>query len=278
MAEALVGISRPQRFSPPVANEVTPIAMPHQPTSFPNRRTQPRRSIRLLTKIVFPDGERPPLSGFTHDLSWGGACLLVSDVLPPAVADFQLMMSWTPEQPILANACLLRSRVREDGRTQIAVRFSQLTLAHHARLVSLLEQSRHEGEAVLPLAPALEIVVNEPAQMHRLLAEIATGRLTLTVFHAYEIDQSIRFSLTRMRDRDGEGLRARIVDVQPFQINDFDWITVYRITLRFEHPLASLKQSVERQLDQALAASPHDTPLFAVAFAPVADAIAGTSC
>lgn len=249
--------TRLSRFSFPVANEVTPIAMSTQPPTFENRRTQTRRPLQTLTKIVFPNDERPPVIGFNRDLSWGGACLIVPDALPPAATTFQLMMSWKPDMPILANARLLRTQLLADGRTQLAVRFSQLTLHHHARLLEFLSQTSPEEDhekdkQERALAPALEIVVNDPAQMQRLLAGIATGRQTLTVFHAYAVDQSISFSLTGMLDGEGDRLRARIVEVQPFQIADCDWTTLYRVTLTFEHPLASLKKYVERQLDQPI--------------------------
>ena len=143
------------------------------------------------------------------------------------------MMSWKPDAPILANARLLRTQLLADGRTQLAVRFSQLTLHHHARLLEFLSQTSPEEDhekdkQERALAPALEIVVNDPAQMQRLLAGIATGRQTLTVFHAYAVDQSISFSLTGMLDGEGDRLRARIVEVQPFQIADCDWTTLYR--------------------------------------------------
>ncbi|MBK5965763.1 hypothetical protein CCR95_17180 [Thiocystis minor] len=255
------------RSTLPFANEVTRRAMPNPAPPFIQRRAHLRRPLQTLTKLVF-SGTETPLIALHRDLSWGGASLIVPGALPPEAKTFQLELPWKPDRPVLANARLLRATVLEDGRTQIAVRFSQLTLEHHARLVSLLEPSHPEDEAAPPLASALEFAVNEPAQRHRLLAEIATGRLTLTVFHAYAVDQSIRFSLTGMTPDDGEGLRARIVEVQPVQMADDDWITLYRITLRFEHPLASLKQSVERQLDQPIHLPAFATTPFPLASAP----------
>ncbi len=78
-----------------------------------------------------------------------------------------------------------------------------------------------------------------------MLNQIATGRHTVTVFDAYEANQSIRLSISGTKVAPVIRLRARVVEVQKTHSKPDDWTDLYTLTLEFEHPRKSIRAFVD---------------------------------
>jgi len=106
------------------------------------------------------------------------------------------------------------------------------------------------GQDVPTLTRELEVTVSDEEDLRKMLAEILTGRQTVTVFDAYEPDQSISLSIVGTKDLPGIRLRARVIEVQKSHSKEFGWANLYTLTLEFEHPRKEIRSFVKLLLGQ----------------------------
>jgi hypothetical protein len=83
-----------------------------------------------------------------------------------------------------------------------------------------------------------------------MLLQISEGHYSVTVFDAYEMDQSIRLSIAGTKDLPGIRLRTRVIKVEKSHTKGFEWADLYTLTLEFEHPRKSLKALASLLLGQ----------------------------
>lgn len=234
-----------------------------QPQSEPtarDRRTQARIQLQIPVEVTMP-GCTAPVSAITQNISWGGMLLLISEPLPARTGPLRIVLPWKRDERITADVRLLRAIPLADGQYLIAVRFMSLSPRGQARLERLLKMLRAGDMSVYSddggsLFRELEVTVNDADELRQMLGQIAEGRYRITVFDAYEADQSISLVITGTRDLPGIRLRARVVDVQRSTVKDFDWTELYTLSLQFEHPRKAIKAFVKLLLDQ-LPSGPH---------------------
>ncbi len=232
-----------------------------------DRRTQARIDVRIPVKVVMP-GREVAVTAVNQDISWGGALLLISEPLPKQAGPLRVIFPWKRDEEITAHAQLLRARPLEDGRYLIAVRFISLSPRSQSRLERLLKMlgssevaQHHHHDDGGALVRELEVTVNDADELRRMLLQIAKGRHTVTVFDAYEANQSISLAITGTRDLPGIRLRARVIDVRKSAASGFDWTDLYTLSLEFEHPRKAIKAFVKMLLDQLPSQSrPEDRP------------------
>jgi hypothetical protein len=223
-----------------------------------NRRTQVRIEVQIPVKVTLP-GEVEPVTAMNQDISWGGALLLIAEPLPKVAGNLRIVYPWKQGQTISAEARLLRARPLADGRYLIAVRFTSLSPRSQSRLVKLLTMLK-SGQHALDydnadnLVRELEVIVNDADELRNMLKQIAKGHHTVTVFDAYEPNQSISLSIVGTRDLPGIRLRARVVHVQKTDAKIYEWTSLYTLLLDFEHPKRAIKSFVKLLLEQLPAA------------------------
>ncbi|EXJ16244.1 PilZ domain-containing protein [Imhoffiella purpurea] len=221
----------------------------------PDRRTQARIDLQIPVKVTLP-GEHDPVTALNQDISWGGALLSIPGPLPKASGTIQLVYPWRSGERIIIDARMLRAKPIDNDRYQVAVRFVSLSPRSQSRLVKLLRmlrdghRSTQQASGTSDLVRELEVVVNEPDELRGMLEQIATGHHTLTVFDAYEPNQSISLSIVGARDLPGIRLRARVVHAQKSNAKGFEWANLYTLLLDFEHPKKSLRACARLLLDQ----------------------------
>ncbi|WP_242482336.1 PilZ domain-containing protein [Thiocystis violacea] len=219
-----------------------------------DRRTQIRVDVRIPVQVTFP-GREEPITAINQDISWGGALLLISEPLPKQAGPLKITLPWKRDEKITAHAQLLRARPLQSGDYLIAVRFISLSPRSQSRLERLLKMLSACNEMVEfdeenGLVRELEVTVNDADELRHMLRQIAKGRHTVTVFDAYEANQSISLSITGTRDLPGIRLRARVVEVRQSRSKGFDWTNLYTLVLEFEHPRKAVRSFVKLLLDQ----------------------------
>lgn len=219
-----------------------------------DRRTQVRITIQIPVQIKLP-GREDPVTALNQDISWGGALLLMSEPLPKQAGPLKIILPWKRDEQITAHAQLLRARPLQGGKYLIAVRFISLSPRSQSRLERLLKMLSASDETIeledtSGLVRELEVTVNDADELRYMLNQIARGRHTVTVFDAYELNQSISLSITGTRDLPGIRLRARVVEIRPSSAKGFDWTSLHTLVLEFEHPKKSIKSFVKLLLDQ----------------------------
>ena len=241
------------------------------------RRTQVRIDVQIPVQVTFP-GQDAPVTAINQDLSWGGALLLISQPLPKQAGPLKITFPWKRDELITAHAQLLRAKPLQGGDYLIAVRFVSLSPRSQSRLERLLKMLSAGSETIelddaSGLVRELEVTVNDADELRYMLRQIAKGRHMVTVFDAYEANQSISLSIAGTRDLPGIRLRARVVEVQKSRSEGFDWADLYTLVLEFEHPPKAIKSFVKLLIDQlpvrARGARGGDTPDW-VRSAPVA--------
>ncbi|WP_295399947.1 PilZ domain-containing protein [uncultured Thiocystis sp.] len=214
-----------------------------------DRRTQARIQVNIPIQVTFP-GMVDPVTAINLDISWGGVLFSIDHALPEQTSSLRIVLPWKQGERITADAHLIRAKALQDGTHLIAARFFSLTPRSHSRLEHLLkmlqggrstEQSGRSGD----LVRELEVTANDDEDLRYMLAQIATGRHVVTVFEAYDIDQSIKLSIAGTTGAPGIRLRARVVDARKSQPTGFDWTDLYTLTLEFEHPKKSIKAFVD---------------------------------
>ena len=217
-----------------------------------DRRTQVRIRVQIPVKVTMP-GVLAPVIAINQDISWGGALLLLSRSLPKEAGPWRITLPWKKDEHITIDAQLLRARPIEGGRYLAAVRFSSLSPRGQSRLVRLLKMLR-AGNAVIEgpdtLVRELDVTVDDAGEMRAILTQIATGCYAVTVFDAYEPNQSISLSITGTRDLPGMQLRARVRQVEQAQAKGCDWTNLHRLVLEFEHPAKAIRALAKFFLDQ----------------------------
>ncbi|MBK1718979.1 PilZ domain-containing protein [Thiocystis violacea] len=219
-----------------------------------DRRTQTRIDLRIPVKLTIP-GQDEPIMAVNRDISWGGALLYIAEPLPKQAGPLRIVFPWKRDDQITAYAQLLRARPLADGGYLIAVRFISLSPRSQSRLERLLKLLRTgdmtvESQDGGALVRELEVTVNDTEELRRMLLQIAKGRHSVTVFDAYEANQSISLAIAGTRDLPGLRLRARVVDVRKSAAKGFDWAELYTLALEFEHPRKAIKAFVNLLLDQ----------------------------
>jgi len=219
-----------------------------------DRRTQVRIDVQIPVQVTFP-GSDAPVTAINQDLSWGGALLLISQPLPKQAGPLKITFPWKRDELITAHAQLLRARPLQGGDYLIAVRFVSLSPRSQSRLERLLKMLSAGAETVeledsSGLVRELEVTVNDADELRYMLRQIAKGRHMVTVFDAYEANQSISLAITGTRDLPGIRLRARVVEVQKSRSEGFDWADLYTLVLDFEHPPKAIKSFVKLLLNQ----------------------------
>lgn len=211
-----------------------------------NRRSHRRLSVGLSIKATPPESEQPiPVAN--EDISWGGARFVASD--PDALQGERLRLTfpWINGQSFTVDAEVVRRESHDDGRVTIAVRFASLSRVDQERLEKLLtllsvQEKQVSDDAAPPIVETLEIHVTDANELRNTLAKIADGRLLLTVFGAYEVDQSIQLSIHGTENSPPIHLRARVFAQEilrmPFSIER----ELVKLDLKFEHPVEDLKQ------------------------------------
>ena len=220
-------------------------------SSMHERRTQARIRVQTPIKVILP-GVEEPLAALNEDISWGGALFIFADPLPADTDFLRLVFPWKREDQITADARLVRARPMEDGRYLVAVRFVSLSPRSQSRLEKLLKMlgAKTGGKGGDGLVRELEVTVNDAEDLRQMLNQIATGRYQVTVFDAYEADQSIRLSIVGTENLPEIRLRTRVAEVQKSHTKGFEWADLYTLTLEFEHPPKSLKALVAMILGQ----------------------------
>lgn len=213
------------------------------------RRTQTRIRLEIPIKLSVR-GLDEPITAVSQDISWGGMLFILSDPLPKGTRSLRIVLPWAKDKQITALASLLRARKLLDGRFLVATRFLSLTPRSQSRLERLLkmliDSANAEAERYPPqLVKELEVVANDGEDLRSMLEQIATGRITVTVFDSYELNQSIRFSIEGTAHLAGIRLRARVSQVEQKTAPGFEHAHLYAVTLDFEHPRDSIATIVD---------------------------------
>jgi hypothetical protein len=215
------------------------------------RRTQLRIRVRIPVSLTLP-GRDDPLEARCEDLSWGGALLDIAQCLPIEVETLRIELCFSADERLSADARVLRVLPRLDGHYLLASRFTSLGCDGHARLESTLRTLWATGAADRSgpeeLARELEVVASDQDELREMLEQVGRGALSLTVFDAYEVGQSISLTIAGADQGRGLRLRALVRRVRPRSTPGFDWARLYTLTLGLEHPRQSLRGAVSHLL------------------------------
>lgn len=217
------------------------------------RRTQARIDLRIPVEVNLPGADKP-VRAITRDLSWGGALLQFSHPLPAGVDSMALTLPWRKGKSIRALGQPLREQPLEDGGSLVALRFVSLSPRSQNRLERLLHMLYSKQAAPGTGKPALfrelEVTVGDAEELREILTQILEGQYQVTVFDAYQVNQSIRLSITGTLDLPTIRLRARVTDVKKSEFKDCDWAELYTLSLQFEHPGKTIQTFVDLALKQ----------------------------
>jgi hypothetical protein len=217
-----------------------------------DRRTQTRIQVNIPIKVTF-SRMTEAMDAINQDISWGGVLFVIADPPPQETGSLRIVLPWKQSEKITADAHLVRVKRLQNGNYLIAARFYSLSPRSHARLERLLKMlygdQPESSENINSLVRDLEVTINDTNELRRILAQIATGRYTVTVSSAYANNQSVRLSIAGSRGLPVIRLRARVTDVEKLSSNYFDWADLYTLKLLFEHPRASIKTFVDLLLN-----------------------------
>ena len=221
-------------------------------TSSAERRTQKRIPVQIPIEVIRPVLE-VPIQVMNQDLCWGGASFILPDPEPVDGERLRLSLPWTRGERILVDAHVLRTSRLADGCSLVAVRFNSLSPPDHARLEKLLtmlkaSETAPDRSGSTHLVRELEITANEVGELRDMLTQIATGRFKITVFDAYETNESISLLIAGTSNLSSIRLRARVAEGQA--TNQHRRYALHTITLEFEHPLESIRAFVDLLLGQ----------------------------
>ena len=212
------------------------------------KRSQRRLNVEMPIQVISCESDRP-ITVHDQDLSWGGVKFIASDPLIREGSCLKLIFPWVNGQSFNAEAKVVRREMLPNGCDRFAARFTSLCQRSERRLEKLLEiLAEHDQEAAsdgsMPTMERLEIIFGDEDEMHEKLAQIADGKLSVIVFGAYEVDQTILLMIGSTRDFPGLRLRARVHAQTTQQSKSCEWASLVRLDLRFEHPLEELEQFV----------------------------------
>jgi hypothetical protein len=227
---------------------------PKSESEVQERRTQARIRVQIPITLSLHLKEQP-VTAVSQDLSWGGVLFTISEPLPKTIQSLRIVLPWRRQEHITADAQVLRTRQLLDGRHLVAARFASLSPRSQSRLERLLKMLKASASTADRAGPGelvreLDVIANDAEELHQMLEQIATGRHLVTVFDAYEVNQSICFSIEGTENLAGVRLRARVVEVKKAPVPGFDWAHLYTLALAFEHPRESIKTVTEQLLGQ----------------------------
>jgi hypothetical protein len=146
---------------------------------------------------------------------------------------------------------VVRRETRQDGSIAVAVRFSKMLRADQTRLdklLHLMDQNENETAAddAMPIVETLELDFADEQELHDRLLQIANGRLSLIVYRAYQVEQSIELLLNGTKMNPAIQLRARVIGQEtlfcPWTEQNF-----IKMELQLEHPGEDLRRIARRQ-------------------------------
>ncbi|SDW70468.1 PilZ domain-containing protein [Thiocapsa roseopersicina] len=226
---------------------------PSPTASLANRRTQRRISVRIPIQVFLPKLTEP-ITAMNQDISWGGAQFVVAVPLASLTGTLRLMFPWRGHEKVAIDAEVVRAQRLGSGHHQVAVRFASLSPRSQARLEKLLKMLDAADDSTVRDAGALvrelEVVVEDAAAMREMLEQIAAGRLSITVFEAYEAGQSIRLAIRGADGLPGLRLRARVREVERVNVDGFAQSELFGLELGFEHPTPAIKTFVDLLIEQ----------------------------
>jgi len=197
-----------------------------------------------------------------HDISWGGVRFAVPREKMPEGDAITIKFPWTKGNQFSANAEVVRKESLDDQYDLVAARFSSLTTADQRRLEKLLQMLQDAGpetaEEQAPMVPILEVLIGDTGEMQDKLGELAEGQLRVTVFEAYQVNQSIRLILGEIAGHPALRLRARVSEVEPLVDREDSAWSVFEVRLQFEHPIHELRAAAASLLKQ-LAGQPKNS-------------------
>lgn len=211
-----------------------------------------RIPVGITTNLTWQSGHEP-ISAEVRDISWGGALLTVSELLPTEAKSLLIDLPWTPGEYISVEATVMRAEGLPNGQYLTAIRFSSLCPASELRLQKLLAMLRSSGITVDSEEPTnlfheINLIVSEIDEWRDIMAQIAAGCYTLLSIGAYELDESICLSIEGPDNFPSLRLRARIVAVQNFTGSMSNWQNVRILMLELEHPREALVPLVDHLL------------------------------
>jgi hypothetical protein len=222
-------------------------------TPVESRRTQRRVAVRIPIQ-VYLSGMDQPITAMNQDISWGGAQFVAAVPLEALSGMLRLVFPWRGCDRVAVEACVVRAQRLEAGHYQVAVRFASLSPRSQSRLeklLNMLDVADGAGESpTAPLVRELEVAVDDAVAMREMLEQIASGRLSITVFEAYTAGQSIRLAIRGADGLPGLRLRARVLEVARVKVEGFAQSELFTLGLGFEHPQAAITSFVELLLAQ----------------------------
>ncbi len=221
---------------------------PEQTASVSNRRTQRRIVVRIPIQVHLPT-PGDPLTAMNQDISWGGAQFIVAAPLAALSGTLRLVFPWRGHEKVAVEAEVVRAQRLASGHYQVAVRFASLSPRSQARLEKLLKMldaadGSSEQDAGL-LVRELEVAVEDAGAMREMLEQIATGRLSVTVFEAYDAGQSVRLAICGGEGLPSLRLRARVRSIERVKVDGFAKAELFGLDLGFEHPTSAIKAFVD---------------------------------
>lgn len=227
-------------------------ALPPSTQRGAERRAQNRFEVKTEVQLALGRGNRQIIVR-NQNLGWGGASLLLPETILDVGESVSLEFPWAQGRSFSAYADVVWKEPIEGRRSLVGVRFSKLLLAHEerlARLLTLLAEPAQADHRDLLLAERVEIEFIDRDDMAATLEEIRSGRIEITSFRPYELDQSLQLVVTRVGSPLSLQLRARVVQRRPLsQGGDQASPRLFMIRLVLEHPLFDLERSVERMLE-----------------------------
>jgi hypothetical protein len=215
-------------------------------------RQQHRLPMSLPLRLLLPDSGTS-MTVQNQDISWGGVRFAAPKAALSAARSVMLEFPWANGDQFSAAAEVVRTESLDDKHDLVAARFSNLSASDQKRLKKLLSMlqatiDQADGGRPEPLVPVLEVLVGDVEEMRAMLAELAEGRLTITVVETYQINQSISLVLTDASDLPALQLRARVTDVEAVSTDSETAWPMFDMQLIFEHPLDELKRSAQSRM------------------------------
>lgn len=204
------------------------------------------------------NGAREPISVTGADISWGGALFTVSEPLPTETESALIALPWAHGNHIPISTSILRIDQPQSDQHLVAVRFSSLLPQDELRLRKLLTMlgdgsSTADGGDSNDLFHEIDLSVCDANEFLHTLSQIATGCYTLFVSGPYKLGQSVGLSIEGPNDLPALRLRARVVKVEQLGSDISAWTGAHSLTLKFEHPSASIESLVNSYLGGYLA-------------------------
>lgn len=217
-----------------------------------DRRNHHRLPMTIPVDLEISNGGEK-LTVENKDISWGGVRFVVPKDAVPAADSVTVRFPWSKGERFSARAEVLRTEELDDGRAMVAARFSSISTADQRRLEKLLQMLQGSGEEetgrAVRLVPILEVLFSDADEIRSKLAELSQGRLSVTVFEAYEVNQSIRMILGGLAaDRPALRLRARVTQIENLTSETASGWPMFNLQLRFEHPEHELQAAASSLL------------------------------